>query len=301
MIKKILIGIFFLVLSIRANTNQNYGFDLDWDAYYSSLGWYISFQGETKPFLADEEEYKLYKDLFLHSLIPHFFLLELSVNPLPCVGTALRYYTPNFYDNMTLFEGFNIIKTITSGFEEPGAVSFFLGNLVSFKPKDYLKNWKGKGYAGYLFTIGNYHIKDNILIKDNWIEMEWKIKGDRRTSIKKMSWSYRIGSKLHANPEIKDILFLALKRDRTDFNDFSWSFFKNSSFRYRMDFSIQDLRVIKVLFLLGKKFAIIKNKIAGGIEFGVIWENADKYTGSLQRNYAVDANYQFIIQPQIKF
>jgi hypothetical protein len=44
------------------------------------------------------------------------------------------------------------------------------------------------------------------MIKDNWQEYEWKMKGDRKSPIKKLSLSFRVGAKLHGTPD-KQILF----------------------------------------------------------------------------------------------
>ncbi|MDF3822722.1 hypothetical protein P3G55_22680, partial [Leptospira sp. 96542] len=36
-----------------------------------------------------------------------------------------------------------------------------------------------RGYMGYLLSCGAQHIHNNVLIDDNWCELEWKLKGER--------------------------------------------------------------------------------------------------------------------------
>jgi hypothetical protein len=72
--------------------------------------------------------------------------------------------------------------------------------VVSFDVSDG-KEIKGNGYSRYLFSAGNYHIKDNLLIHDRWQEFEWKMKGDLKSQVKKLSWSLRIGAMLRPSIE----------------------------------------------------------------------------------------------------
>jgi hypothetical protein len=80
-------------------------------------------------------------------------------------------------------------KALTPVSRNPYAVFLLADNVVSFDVSE-SKETKGNGYSGYLFTAGKYHIKDNMLIYDRWQEIEWKMKGDLKSPVKKLSWSF---------------------------------------------------------------------------------------------------------------
>ena len=45
----------------------------------------------------------------------------------------------------------NIVEVLTAGFEEPYALSLFLGNMVTYGPSDSGEG-KNKGFMGYLIS-----------------------------------------------------------------------------------------------------------------------------------------------------
>jgi hypothetical protein len=47
---------------------------------------------------------------------------------------------------------------------------------------------------------------------------------------KKLSWSFRIGAKLHGNPDITDIIYLSFRRSRVDYKSGD-PLFNNSGFK----------------------------------------------------------------------
>ena len=151
------------------------------------------------------------------------------------------------------------MKALTAGFEEPWAVSVLAGNVVNFGVPG-RKDIKGIGYSGYLISRGNYHIKDNELIKDNWWEYEWKIKGDRKSPVNKLSWSFRVGLKLHENPDITDIIYLSFRRSRLDYNPSRSSLFNNSGFEYTFDMDRKTLSSIRHYFYVDKKWPFENKK-----------------------------------------
>jgi len=77
---------------------------------------------------------------------------------------------------------------------------------------------KRHGYSGFLFSAGNFHIKDDVLIPDVWLETECKLKGEQLSDDQTLKWSFRFGSKLHQNPEIADSFYIGIKRDIVNFN-----------------------------------------------------------------------------------
>jgi hypothetical protein len=173
------------------------------------------------------------------------------------------------------------------------------GNVANFYEVGH-KNTKGLGYSGYLFSFGNYHIKDNERIKDNWSEFEWKMKGDRKSPVKKLSWSFRVGAKLHGNPDITDIIYLSVRRSRIDYRQARYALFKNSGFEYTFDLDRRTFSAIRHYFFVDKKWPLKNSQIAFALALGFVWESAKKYTGALAAGRDKD-DFQFIFRPNLEF
>ncbi len=164
------------------------------DAYYTDLDLIISLTKSPIPQLGEMTESEIYGKLLSRAaLLPQFLVLEASINPMPYLGTYIREHNEHFYDDAQISGSLNWVKALTAGFEEPYAVSLFAGNVVGFSVPG-SREIAGNGYSGYLFSAGDYQIKDNTLIHDRWMEFEWKMKGDWKSPVKKLSWSFRIGS-----------------------------------------------------------------------------------------------------------
>jgi hypothetical protein len=189
---------------------------------------------------------------------------------------------------------------MTAGFEEPHAVSVFFGNVVKFVTPGEDRLYGNKGYMGYLFSTGNYHIKDNVLINDNWYEIEWKVKGDRKTPTSRLNWSFRIGGKLHENTEIRNILYFSVRRSRVDYEASAASILRNSGFEYTLDVSTKNYEAIRHYFFVDKKWPWKKIGTAFSIALGFVWESDKKYSGSLKEKEKRD-DFQFILRPNISF
>jgi hypothetical protein len=173
------------------------------------------------------------------------------------------------------------------------------GNVANFRVPG-SKDFKGLGYSGYLFSTGNYHIKDNELIHDKWMEFEWKIKGDRKSPIKKLSWSFRIGAKLHGNRDITDIVYLSFRRSMVNYRAVGYSIFNNSGFEYSLDMDRRTLSSIRHYFYLDKKWPVENKQMAFALAAGFVWESTRKYTGALAAGREKD-DFQFILRPNIEF
>lgn len=303
--KKHLIVLFILMMIIPApfctaeNSDKKITFDYAFDAYYTWAELDINPAGSSETGISEEDELKIYKKLFSQALLPKSILIEFSINPMPCMGVIIKKHLSGFYDSAGIF-GQNMVQSICTGFEEPAALSVMAGNFMYFKPKTQAGNIKGKAYMGYLASVGNYHIKDNELIADNWLELEWKVKGDRSTPERDMKWSYRVGGKLHGNPEIRDVLYLSLSRGRIDRNYFGSSLFKNSNFMYVVDFACDEPEIIKHYFIVGKSFPVKNSKLVFTLDIGFQWEGEDRYIGSLRRS-GTGGKFQVIFQPNIVF
>ncbi len=270
------------------------------DAYYTDLDLIIALTRTPIPYLGEKSEYEIYATLLSRAaLLPQFLVLEASVNPLPYFGTYIKEHNPDLYDQARISGSFNGVKALTAGFEEPYAVSLLAGNVANFAVPG-SKDTVGLGYSGYLFSAGNYHIKDNELIKDDWREYEWKMKGDRKSPANKLSWSFRVGAKLHGNPFITDILYFSFRRSRLDYASAGSSLFNNSGFEYTYDMDRRTLSPIRHYFTVDKKWPLESRKMAFAVSVGFVWEAAKKYTGPLAagRNRS---DFQFILRPNIEF
>jgi len=268
------------------------------DAYYTNLELIVALTKKPIPHVGEKTETEIYQTLFSRAaLFPRYLVFEGSVNPMPYLGVYLKRNERDFYENTQVSGSFNWVKALTAGFEEPYAVSLLAGNVVSFDVSE-SKEIKGNGYSGYLFSAGNYHIKDNVLIHDRWQELEWKMKGDLKSPVKKLSWSFRIGAKQHGNPDITDIVYLSFRRSRLDYKPEGPSLFNNSGLEYTYDMDRKNLKPIRHYFTVDKKWPIENRQMAFSVAAGFVWESAHKYTGELASQ---GNNFQFILRPNIEF
>ncbi len=279
------------------------GYELD--LYYSNVYTIFNLTSEPVPEAGEKGELAVYRDLFLSSYLPRFLLLEVSVNPMPIGGVALRENAPDFYNKGDIGNE-NAYQILTAGFEEPYAVSFFLGNMIQFSRIGREVQEGNRGFMGYLVSYGSHHIVANTLVRDDWLELEWKIKGDRDFPNHVLSWSFRLGAKLHRNPEITDVMYVALRRSFTDFTTKGWSFFRNTGFQYRMDFDYTNLQAIRHYLTVDKKFPFKwgksqKPNMAFSLALGFIWEANAKYSGSLREIRGDLPNWQIVVRPNIEF
>lgn len=280
-------------------TKKKVSLEYELDAYYSNIGLYINLTDEPIPDAGEKEEFEIYRDLLYSSYIPRFIVLEAAVFPMPNLGIYLKDDANDFYKLADVYSDLNIVKAVTAGFEEPYAFSMFLGNVMKFTKPGEKQKQGNFGYMGYLISVGDYHIKDNELISDNWLELEWKIKGDRKFSTHDLHWSFRVGGKLHDNPYIKDVIYLSLRRSMLDLEEYA-SILKNSGFEYTFDVDSETLTPLRHYFTVDKKWPFKEQKIAFSLTVGFIWEDAEKYTGPLRDKEGRD-NFQIVIRPNILF
>jgi len=274
-------------------------FEIEPDLYYANAGIYIGLRGESPENLGKIKEWRVYKHLWRSSLIPSFIVLEGSIYPMPLLGVGMKKFANNAYNKTEVVPEVNVIDIVTSGFAEPWAFSLFLGNIVYFSSEKQDRSKENMGIMGFVFSASTYHIYKNTLIKDPWLEIEWKIKGNRKFSTHSLSWNFRIGTRLHSHPEIKDDLFIGVKRSRIDYKGPVFSLFYNSGVEYLFNFDIIRLKFLRHYLLFDKKWPVYK-KIAFSLGMGVLWENADKYTGSLQQNNT-ENSWQFLVRPNVNF
>jgi hypothetical protein len=273
------------------------------DPYYSNIAYIYSLTKEPIPKESYSKERYVYFYLLRKIYLPRYLLLEASVYPFPLAGVYVRKNEEDFYNDSQLSENVNAVKAVSAGFPEPWAFSFFWGNVVDYV-KEGEEKISGKGYSGLLFSYGNRHIVDNIMVKDNWYEVELKLKGKDIRAKRDLSWSYAVGYKGHNNKDIRDQLYFYFKRTRIDYVDydvnFLWKFiFHNSELETRVDFDLKRVRkgkTVRYFFLFGKKFVLGKS-VTLSLGVGALKTKASGYSGSLERE--VDAQWQLLVRPNL--
>lgn len=277
-------------------------FSFELDPYYSNVAYTFSLTDRPIPKESYEKERSIYYYLVRNIYLPRFILLEASIYPLPMAGVYIKKEHENFYEQSQVTKNINAVKAITAGFPEPWAYSIFFGNVVDFVRGD--NKITGKGYSGLLFSYGNRHIVDNIMVDDDWIETEIKLKGSDIRSRHNISWSYAVGYKKHFNKEIRDAIYISIKRNRIDYvikerNIILDFFARNSEQEVRLDFDpvrIGEGKITRYLFLFGKKLVIGEN-VAFSFSVGTIKTVASGYSGRLEQK--IDEHWSLILRPNV--
>lgn len=275
--------------------------DLDWEAdlYYSNVSLNIPLTATPIPQIADEGELEVYGKLWLNAFTPRFMLLEAAVMPLPLAGAGIREYAKDFYNIADIGRNQNVIQWLTAGFEEPYAFSLFLGDMVKFTKPGEERLSSNKGFMGYLFSYSNQHIRNNVLIPDHSLEAEWKMKGERNFRDEKLSWSFRVGAKMHENPNIANTVYVGFRRSNLDFRVNPFDFLRNTTFDVRWDVGMKQVALLRQEYVLGKKYPIKSWGVALKLDVGVIWEDPSRYTGPLRDTNA--SNFSLVLRPNILF
>jgi len=269
----------------------------EFDAYYSNVGIFVPLTNKPIPVIREQDELSIYRQLLNSAFPPRFFLFEASVMPLPSLGVYLKKNHPDFYNDSEVGD-VNLIESLTAGFQEPYALTLFFGNVATFARGENRKE-TNKGYMGYLLSCGHLHIKDNELINDRWLQMEWKLKGDREFKDVIHRWSFRIGTTLHEDRDVTDIVYLGLRRSDLDFEAPFLSWLKNSRFNLRSDFSLEDGEFLRQEFIVGKKYPLRDSGVGLSFDVGFIWESEKRY-GERYRD-SDESNYTLVFRPNLEF
>lgn len=282
---------------------QSAGVALAWelDGYYSNIGVEIPLAARPIPDGGAMTEAEVYRTLFRESLKPRLLLLEASVYPIPAAGAWLRGNEPELYEDFVIGDlagdELNVIEGLTAGYQEPWAVSAFIGGEMTFTREGDKKRRHNRGYMGYLVSGGKKHLRSNILIDDDWWELEWKLKGEREFRDEQLSWSFRVGIKNHGNVEIRDVGYMGFRRDNLDFRAPFLTFLRNSTVDLMTEVDRDNGNFLRQEVIVGKKLPIRRWRIAMALEVGVIFEDAAKYSGSLAAQDVDD--FTIVFRPNI--
>src|SRR5262245_50107256 len=209
-------------------------------AYYSSVGLYVPLSADPFPDGGRLEELDVYKQLLERSWRPNVVAFEASVYPMPIAGVWLRKEHLDFYDRAP-----SLIQAVTAGFQEPWAISAFFGSQMKFTRPEEGERGTNRGYLGYLVSAGTKHIKSNVLIADDWLELEWKLKGERFFREERLDWSFRAGGRYNSNRDIADTLHIGLRRSNLDFKSPVLSWLDNSRIDLLTELAVDGLTIVR--------------------------------------------------------
>jgi hypothetical protein len=268
----------FLFVAVAAHAQQRPQSEVvtELGAYYSSVGYYVPISADPFPDGGRLEEAEVYRQLLERSWQPNVAAFEASIYPMPILGVWLRKDHPSFYDIAP-----SVIQAVTAGFQEPWAVSAFFGSQMKFTRPEESERGTNRAHLGYLVSAGTKHIKSNVLIADNWVEAEWKLKGERVFKDQRLDWSFRAGGRYNGNRDIADTLHLGLRRSNLDFKSPFFSWLDNSRVDLLTELAVDGLAIVRQEVIFGKKYPMQSYKLAWEFDFGVIYERASKYTGDL--------------------
>jgi hypothetical protein len=274
-------------------------FVYEFDPYYTNAGYNIPLTDKPIPTIESGSEAVIYRELIKDSVVPRYMTVEASLYPMPILGTWLKTHHRGFYDSAAIGGNFNIIESLTAGFQEPWAVSLFFGNVAKLKRPGDTRTGNNYGYTGYLLSAGEKHIKNNMLVEDHWFELEWKIKGQLDYTDKKLSWSFRGGAKFHNNIEVNDVYYVALSRSNTELHSPGLDWLDNTTGEFRMHFLQQTGKLVRTELIAGKKLPLPDKGFTPTLSAGFIWTSPEEYAGSLRS--IRDDTLTFVIRPSIEF
>ena len=272
----------------------------EFDPYYTSVGVYVPLTSAAIPSITSDSEIEIYRKLIEGSAIPRYMLLEASVYPMPVLGTYLKGNTRNFYNSWQIGNtGTNLLESATAGFQEPWAVSAFFGNIAKLVRPGETLSGNNMGHTGYLVSAGSKHIKENVLISDNWYELEWKIKGERNFPNDKLKWSFRVGGKFHGNPDISDVMYAGIRRNNLNPNFPFLNWIKNTEVDMKVHFAQRDGQMVRLEMIFGKKYPLANKNYTPTLNVGFVWSSPNEYSGALaDRN---NDTVTLIFRPSIAF
>lgn len=275
-------------------------YDYELDAYYSNASIFIDLDPEHNITDAtDYNEVEIYTKLLLSSFSPNIMLFEASLHPMSIVGLYFRDSHEDIYDESQL-DGFNVIKSVTAGYEEPYSVSFFIGRMMVFKNKEDDHIGKNRAYMGTLVTYGNMTIKDNVAHKDNWLTLEFKLKGTRALKNRDLDWSFRVGARVHDNKEFVNTLYVGARRSSVNYKKSAWSFVDNSAFSTMLAVNAETFSLTDAEAMVDKIWPLPwSEKMSFSLGIGYLFNSGEKYRGDLKEEGV--NNHQLIFRPNIKF
>ncbi len=272
----------------------------DLDTYDSYVNVHFPLTKQPIEELDDERELHVYRYLLVNSLKPRYFNMNLHAYPVAAGASYLKSNERDFYDKFEIGgTGVNLIQAVSAEYEEPWSAGFFVGNVVQYVREDTEYLGTNKGYMGYEVSFGTKHLKDNVLIDDNWWSLGWRFRGERDFGRQQHYWDVVLAVKTHGNPEIADVIMFGTSRSHLSYESKLLSWLNNGS----LDFSVQVTRdkfdFARGELIFGKKFPLRKAGVSLNLSFGLIYQNSPKYRGSLKDD-EVD-EFILVLAPSFEF
>jgi hypothetical protein len=247
-------------------------------------------------------ELQLYLTLLKRSLDPKYILVQVTGNPMINFSSWFERKHSIHYEKFKIAENFNVLEVLSAGYQEPYSMSLFLGDLMPFweKTKEGRKQ-AGSAVSGFVATFSNRSIVRNILVENNWIDLQWKIKVVKATRQTSISSVFSGGMIFYGSPLFSNALVLDLCRER--YSRSKWNFRDNSSIRLLLKMPIFDRnnRYFKDYFSenmidLGVSYPIRKFKtLSFSLNLGYIWTHIYNEQGIREQDL------QFFIRPNVLF
>ena len=270
--------------------------------YYSSVGYTWALSDDSSVQVVDGSEWEVYQKLLRQSLVPEFITLEASIYPMPILGVAIKKELPEVYEDAEIGDDFNLVETVTAGFDEPYAVSVLLSNVSAFRPHEATADSAPNvGFMGYLLSAGDQHIFQNELIQDVWYELEWKVKGSFESGPESFDWGVQIGVKNHRNEDISDTLFVKFERNNILKGGSFWSLQQNTGYAFNFSVTRSDIEPVEIGAFITKYFPIANSDVTPALTIGVIRQNGRKYSGAFQEENSDVEEYTLAIRPTLAF
>ena len=253
------------------------------DPYYTNVDYNVPLSNKPIPVISSDSEAVIYRELIKDSFIPRFMVLEASVYPLASLGTYIKSHSPHLYRQAEIGRsGINLFESATAGFQEPWAVSAFFGNVAKLQRPKEQRHGNNYGYTGYLVSAGNKHIKNNMLVADDWYELEWKIKGKLDYEDEKLSWSFRAGGRYNSNKDVNNVTYISLHRSNLDFRFSFLEWLENANYDLRMHFLQHGAQLVRMELIAGKKMPIQGWSYTPTLDIGFVWTSPNEYAGALR-------------------
>ena len=281
---KLFSSIFIILLSFEtlfAEALVEYDYEID--AYYSNVSAFIDLDPDKEITNAiNMSERDIYTHLLFDSFVPNILLFEASVHPMGIFGLYFRSENEDLYTKANI-QDTNLVKSVTAGFEEPYAFSFFIGKMMVFKNKEDDRVGKNRAYAGYLISVGDATIKDNVSYTNNWVNVEYKIKGTRSREDVDLDWSFRVGIKFNENSDFRDNIYIGARRSSVNYKKSLWSVIENSAFSTMLAVSSDTFEFTEGELMVEKKWPISwYDKVSFGLGVGYLYHSSQKYNGALR-------------------
>jgi hypothetical protein len=288
---------------------RHYGVTLCLDPYESYVSVYYNLRTKPPGAIEAANEMEFYGKLFLKSFQPYYVLVQGTDYPLAHIGSALHHYRPEWYhridwrpaDSLRL----NAFELLASGYEEPYALSLFLGYLAPFwgTGDQGQRKQVGSASSGFVFTVGDLHLRAMDLLEDNWYELKWSLKGTRETRDSFLKWDIQLGGKLHDNRAVLDAFFVRAYRDHLDRKNHAVFTLQNAGIEYRAEMPMQrpaEIQGVRDFFSLqyidlNKKFPSRRwPRIVYAVNAGAVWQKYDEFD-----HYS--ENVSWFVRPNVLF